>query len=68
MAGLPTGRRQNPLGGTFPAGDRAVTKNGYTKQDIETIRNDVEVTSIGVWLTDQGIYPVPWQFGYALRC
>jgi hypothetical protein len=58
----------NPLGWASPAGDRAVTKNGYTKQDIETIRNDVEVTSIGVWLTDQGIYPVPWQFGYGFRC
>ena len=68
MAGLPIRRRQNPLGWAFPAGDRAVTKNGYTKQDIETIRNDVEVTSIGVWLTDQRIYPVPWQFGCRFRC
>ena len=48
--------------------DRAVTKNGYTKHNIEPIRNDVEVTSIGVWFTDQGIYPLPWDFGYRFGC
>jgi hypothetical protein len=55
-----TGRASaETAGDALQAGDMAVRKNGYSNQNVATIRIDVKITSLGVGLADPCTYTVP---------
>jgi len=64
MAGL----TEKILRRRMQAGGMAVTKNGYSKQYVETVRTDADVTNISGCHTDQGIYPMPRDTGCEFPC